>query len=387
MNKQELAEIRRRFNPDKNNIDWIRGCYVNEKKEIVSTFSHPLLSLPQEEAEKYLAIFKRTLSGIQGKNLVDIVFRPDQVMEGEAHQLLTSLVKTALKVDPAVEKFFNAVIENLEFEGNYLILLMHDTYDVPFKGMDENKVDQISEDVFEYMLCSICPVKLTRPALCYCAEDNAFHDREADLVVAGPELGFMFPTFDDRMTNIYNALYFTRDTAENHDEFVNAIFDNRAPMPAAAQKETFEMLLSDALEEDCSLEVVQTVHEQIREKVEEIKADKSADAPTISMREVSQMLQECGVREEKVQAFEEKYNEEFGMAMDLSAQNIVDVKKFELKTPDVVVKVNPERSDLVQTRVIDGLRYILIRADDGVEVNGVNIAIGDENLDEDDAPF
>ena len=387
MNKQELAEIRRRFNPDKNNIDWIRGCYVNEKKEIVSTFSHPLLSLPQEEAEKYLAIFKRTLSGVQGKNLVDIVFRPDQVMEGEAHQLLTSLVKTALKVDQAVERFFTAVIENLEFEGNYLILLMHDTYDVPFKGMDENKVDQISEDVFEYMLCSICPVKLTRPALCYCAEDNAFHDREADLVVAGPELGFMFPTFDDRMTNIYNALYFTRDTAENHDKFVNAIFDNRAPMPAAAQKETFEMLLSDALEEDCSLEVVQTVHEQIREKVEELKADKAADAPTISMREVSQMLQECGVREEKVAAFEEKYDEEFGMAMDLSAQNIVDVKKFELKTPDVVVKVNPERSDLVQTRVIDGLRYILIRADDGVEVNGVNIAIGDEEMEEDDAPF
>jgi len=142
MNKQELAEIRRRFNPDKNNIDWIRGCYVNEKREIVSMFSHPLLSLPQEEAEKYLAIFKRTLSGIPGKNLVDIVFRPDQVMEGEAHGLLTSLVKTALKVDQAVEKFFGTVIENLELEGNYLILLMHDSYDVPFKGMDENKVDQ-----------------------------------------------------------------------------------------------------------------------------------------------------------------------------------------------------------------------------------------------------
>ena len=386
MNKQELAEIRRRFNPDKNNIDWIRGCYVNEKREIVSMFSHPLLSLPQEEAEKYLAIFKRTLSGVQGKNLVDIVFRPDQVMEGEAHALLTSLVKTALKVDQAVEKFFSTVIENLELEGNYLILLMHDSYDVPFKGMDENKVDQLSEDVFEYMLCSICPVKLTRPALCYCAEDNAFHDREVDWVVAGPELGFMFPTFDDRMTNIYNALYFTRDTAENYDEFVNAVFDNRAPMPAAAQKETFEMLLSDALEEDCSLEVVQTVHEQIRDMVEERKADKAAEAPTVSMREVSRMLQECGVREEKVAAFEEKYDEEFGMTMDLSAQNIVDVKKFELKTPDVVVKVNPERSDLVQTRVIDGLRYILIRADDGVEVNGVNISIAGD-MEEDDAPF
>lgn len=386
MNKQELAEIRRRFNPDKNNIDWIRGCYVNEKREIVSSFSRSLLSLPQEEAEKYLGIFKRTLSGVQGKNLVDISFRPDQVMDGEAHRLLTSLVKTALKVDQAAERFFSAVIESLDLEGNYLILLMHDSYDVPFRAVDENKVDQISEDVFEYMLCSICPVKLTRPALCYCAEDNDFHDRESDWVVAGPELGFMFPTFEDRTTNIYNALYFCRDTEENHDEFVNAIFDNRAPMPAAAQKEAFESLLSDTLEEDCSLDVVQTVHEQIRDKIEERKADKTADAPTVSMREVSQMLRECGVKPERLEAFEERYDEEFGAAMDLSAQSIVDVKKFELKTPDVVVKVNPERSDLVQTRVIDGLRYILIRADDGVEVNGVNITIGAE-AEMDEAPF
>ena len=95
------------------------------------------------------------------------------------------------------------------------------------------------------------------------------------------------------------------------------------------------------------------------------------------------MLQECGVSEERVAAFEARYDEEFGAA-DLRVQNIVDVKKFELRTPDVVVKVNPERSDLIQTRTIDGSRYILIRADEGVEVNGVNISISDlgEDIEE-----
>lgn len=377
MNKTELAEIRKRFNPDKNNIDTIRGCYVNEKREIVSTFAHSLLTLPQEEAEKFLMIFRRTLSGMPGRNLVDIAFRPDQVAEGEEHRLLTAMVNTGLKVDAAVEKFYRRIVDSLEIEGNYLILLMQDTYDVPFRTQNESNTDMVSEDVFRYMLCSICPVKLSKPALCYCAEDQSFHDREEEWIVCAPELGFMFPAFDDRTTNLYGAVYYTRDTAESHDELVSALFDAQPPMPAKAQKETFEAVLSDALEDDCSLEVVQAVHEQIRERIEEKKTEKSPETPMVSMREVSRMLSECGVPEARVAAFEERYDEEFGIAVDLSAQNIVNAKQFELRTPDVVVKVNPERSDLIQTRTIDGLKYILIRADEGVEVNGINISIAD----------
>lgn len=383
MNRQDISEIRRRLNPDKNNIDVIRGCYVDEKGEIISAFSHSLLTLPTEEAEKYLAIFRRTLSGLPGKNLTEISFRPDQVMEGEEHRLLTAMNHTALKVDQAVEKFFEKIITTLNLEGNYLILLMHDSYDVPFKARDEYKADQVSEDVFQYILCAVCPVKLTRPALCYCPDDRGFHDRELDWVVAGPELGFLFPAFEDRAANIYSTLYFTRDSAENHEEFVSAVFGSQAPMPAAEQKEVFDSLLGDALGDDCSLEVVQTVHEQLRDRIEEHKADRSAEPLTISKREVRGMLESCGVSAEHVAAFEDKYDEEFGPAVDLSPQNIVNPRQFELRTPDVMIRVNPERSDLVQTRIIEGSRYILIRADEGVEVNGVNISIEDlgEDLD------
>ena len=391
MNKQEISEIRRRLSPDKNSIDCIRGCYVDEKGEIISTFTHSLLTLPQEEGEKYLSLFRRSLSGIPGKNLVDIVFRPDQVADSEQHRLLTALRNTNLKVDQAVERFFQCVIDSLDMEGNYLILLMHDTYDIPFRAKDEYKADEYSEEAFPYILCSICPVKLTRPALCYCTEDQSFHDRELEWVVSAPELGFMFPTYEDGGANIYSALYYTKDAADSREDFVNAVFDNRPPMPAAEQKEIFESILSDALAEDCSLEVVQTVHEEIKERIEERKADKTAEPATISKKEVGSILKNCGVSEEHVQAFEEKYDEEFGPAMDLSAQNIVNVKQFELKTPDVVVKVNPDRSDLGETRIINGSRYILIRADEGVEVNGVNISIADLGEDitpeTDDAPF
>ena len=376
MNRKEIAEIRRRFVMDKNAINCVRGCYVNEKREIVSTFNKSLMSFPQEEAEKYLAIFKRTLAGIPGRNLIDVEFRPDQVMEGEAHGLLMGLKNTALSVDSGVERLCERIIESLDLEGNYLILMMHDAYDVPFKHSDENKVDVISEEVFNYMLVSVCPVKLTKPALSYFADDNDFHALEPDWVVAPPELGFMFPTFDDRATNIYGALYFTKDASNLHEEFIDAVFAADAPMPAPEQREVFQAVLEEALDEDLNLNVVQAVHDTLRERLEEHDKDKSAEPLEISRREVVNLLESCGVPDEKLTAFEEKYDAEFGENIPLRAANVVEPKKFEVRTPDVVVQVNPDRSDLVETRVIDGQRYILIRAEEGVEVNGVNISIG-----------
>lgn len=382
MNRKEISEIRRRFNMDKNAISCVRGCYVNDKREIVSAFNRSLLTFPQEEAEKYLAIFKRTLAGVPGRNLIDISFRPDQVMDGDEHKLLMALRNTALTVDEGVERLYERIIESLDLEGNYLILMMHDAYDVPFQTKDHQKVDEISEEVFNYILCCVCPVKLTKPALSYDAADNEFHTRELDWVVTTPELGFVFPTFDDRSTNIYNALYYTRDAANMHSEFIDAVFNTESPMPATEQKETFQAILEDALDEDLSYDVVQTVHDQLRDMIETHNADKTAEPLAVSKREVTQILESCGVSDDHMAVFEEKYDFEFGQGMSLSAQNIVDAKRFEVRTPDVVVQVNPERSDLIETRIIDGLKYILIRANEGVEVNGVSISItNDEDKD------
>ena len=386
MNRKEIAEIRRRLNPDKNAISCVRGCYVNEKREIVATFNQSLMSFPQEEQEKYLAIFKRTLAGLPGRNLIDIEFRPDQVMDDPAHQLLMGLRNTALTVDSGVEQLCGNIIDNLEIEGNYLILMMHDAYDVPFQHHDEHKVDVVSEEVFNYIIVAVCPVKLTKPALSYFARDNAFHSRELEWVVAAPELGFMFPTFDDRATNIYSALYFTKDAADVHDDFIDAVFHADAPMPAAEQKEVFQNVLEEALDEDLSFDVAQTVHEQLREMIETHAQDKIPEPLVVSGKEVSTMLQACGVPDEKLEAFEQRYDEAFGQGISLNATNIVEPKKFELRTPDVMIHVNPERSDLIETRVIDGAKYILIRAEEGVEVNGVNIAIMSPETSE-DAPF
>lgn len=374
MNEKEIAEIRRRFRPDRSNISRIRGCYVNDQSEIVSEFSQSLVSMSQQESEELLAILKKTLSGTIGKNLIDIEFATRQVLEGDDHKLLMTLRNSSLDDETAIHDFYGRVIQALNMEGNYLILLAFDKYDVPFYTKDGEKQDDSSE-VFSYFLCSVCPVKQTKPALGYFIPENTFRNITADWVVSAPELGFMFPAFDDRSANIYNALYYTRNIAESHPEFIDAVFKTEPPMPAAAQKETFQSLLGDSVADDCSLDVVQAVHGQLSGMIEEHKANKEDEPLTVSKKTVGGVLRSCGVSDSRVTAFEEKYDAEFGADTEISPRNIVDTKQFEVRTPDVVIRVNPERGDLIETRVIDGAKYILIRADDGVEVNGVNISI------------
>lgn len=269
MNEKEIAEIRRCFRSDKSNITHIRGCYVSEKGEILSQLDQPLSLMSQEETDELLAILRRTLSGVPGKNLLDIPFSTEQVAGSEEHALLMALRDSALKNDEAVQAFFQKVIQSLTLEGQYLILLVHDTYDVPYRSKDGDKQYEASSEVFSYVLCSICPVKITKPALSYYMYENAFHTCKTDWLVAPPALGFLFPAFDDRSTNLYSTLYYTRDTAEIHEEFVKTLFRQEPPMPAAVQKETFQSLLGDTLADDCSYEVVQAVHDQLYTAIEE----------------------------------------------------------------------------------------------------------------------
>ena len=375
MNEKEIGELRRRLRLDKTNINCIHGCYVNERKEIISQFKESLTMMGEQDGEKFLSLFRKVMTGSIGRNLLDLSFRTQQVVDSEEHRLLMALRGSSLADEEAVQALFQRVISSLTLEGNYLILLAHDTYDVPYRAKDGERMDDASDQVFSYILCSICPVKLTKPALSYFVYENAFHDLKADWVVSPPEAGFLFPAFDERTTNLYNALYYSRDIGENHPELIDALFRTPPPMPAAVQKETFESLLGETLAEDCSYHVVQAVHSQLRDMIEEHKASKEEQPLLLSKGEVRSVLSSCGVAAPHVDAFEAQYDQAFGPEAGLSPRNLVDPKQLEVRTPDVTIHVNPERSDLVETRMIEGTRYILIRANEGVEVNGVSIQI------------
>lgn len=372
MNKKEISELKRRFRQDRSNITRIRGCYVNVHGELAATFNESMGMLPVEEQEKYLELLKKSLSGGIGKNLVDIAFSTRQVVDSDEHRLLSTLRNSGLKDEAAVQQLYEKIAASLQLGENYLILLAYDSYDVPFKSSDEVMQDDGGRDVFSYIICSICPVKETKPVLRYDAVERAFHNKGAESVVMAPELGFLFPAFDDRATNLYGALYYTRNAALGYDAFVDSIFHTEPPMAAKAQKETFCGVLADALEDECSVEVVQTVHASLHDMVQVHKEAKLADPLTVTCQELGTVLSDAGVSEKKVASFRVKYEDAFGAEKELPPQNLMDERKLEYKLPDVVVKVNADRKDLVQTRIIGGVKYLLINAEEGVEINGIN---------------
>ena len=232
-----------------------------------------------------------------------------------------------------------------------------------------------SENIYNYVLCTVCPVKQTKPVLGYDVPENTFHNRDIDWIVSAPQLGFLFPSFTDRSADIYSAMYYCRSASESYDEFIDAVFNREAPMPAEEQKTTFGTILGDALNDACSLDVVQTVHSRLCGMIEEHKASKDPEPLTITGRTMKTMLTACGVPGEKAEKFEEACAEQFGADAALSPRNLVETKKFEIKTPEVQIRVDPEYSEWIETRYIDGAPYILIPAGAGVQVNGVPIAI------------
>ncbi len=378
MNEKEVGELRRRQRRDRSNMTAIYGCYVNDNKEIISQFRQSTGMMPENESDKYFGLLRRALSGSLGRNLIDITFKTSQVAGSEEHKLLMDLRESSLADEEVLGKLYQKIINSAVIEGNYLILLGCDSYDVPFKGKDGEFHSDSGEEIYKYILCAICPVKQTKAILHYVPEEKQFHDGAMLQQVSAPAIGFLFPAFDNRAINIYNALYYTKDVKDSQEPLVEELFRAPIPKPAAEQKKSFEALLSTSLGEESSLEVVQSVHEQLCQRMEMHKESKVPEPLTVSKEEVKEVLTSCGVPEANVAKFSVDYDEVFGFEADLHPKNIIDNKHFEVHTPDVVIKVAPERSDLIETRVIGGVKYILICADEDVEVNGVSIHIKEQ---------
>lgn len=376
MNEKEISEIRRRFNPQKSNITAVCGCLVNEKNEIVTEFRQPVAAMMQDEAEALLSLLKKVLSGAVGKNIIETEFSNSEVMYGERHKLLMSLRDTSLKDGQLIHTLFENIIPTVQIDGTYLILVALDSYDV-FKISEDGSKEEDPSEVFKYIVSAVCPIKLTRPMLSFAAFDSAFHNIAANSVVASPEIGFMFPSFDDRQSNIYNAVFYTKDTGADHSKTVDALFGCELPMPAKRQKESFGQLLSDAIGDECDLDVVRSVNDTVGLMIAEHKESGSSEPLTVSKEDIGNVLRSCNVADDRIENFERSFLNTFGENAKLSPANIVDTKHYELSTPEVSIKVDPEFADIVSTKTINGVKYILIRADQNVEVNGVSININD----------
>ena len=270
---KEVAELRRRYRQDRSNITKIHVSYVNVHGELVSAFTLSMGLLPEGELEKYLELLKIGISGRMGKTLSDLSFSTAQVADSDEHRLLQTLRQTECKDANARETLCRKIIESLNMgETNCLILLAADAYDVPYRGKDDELQADASGDVYKYFVCAICPVKAPTLELRYDTDENFFHPSSTGHIALAPELGFLFPAFDDRAANIYNALFYSKNVELIHEEVIDAVFRVEPPMSAGEQKNVFDTALADTLEKDCSYDVVQSVHEQLRGRIQEHKA-------------------------------------------------------------------------------------------------------------------
>lgn len=371
MNKKEILEIRKQFTPANCAITRICGCYVDHEKTKKMESKDAFLSLPEEEAFKYFDIFKKTLSGTVGKNMLNLEFPLDAEMPGGTQEFLLKLRDSKLEDDMLLEEFYDKVIATYEYAENYYIILIHAMYDIPGKSTDGMEMFDASDEVYEYLLASICPVSLSKAGLSYNAEDNRIQDRIRDWIVDVPAKGFLFPAFNDRSTDLHSVLYYTKKSEDLQPEMIDQLLGAKMPMSADTQKETFQMIIEDTLGEDGDYETVRNIHETLNELIEEHKEE--PEPLSLDKTEVKKIFEKSGVDAEKMEHFDQNFETNAGEKASLLATNIAETRKFNIETPDVIIKVNPERADLVETRIIDGRQCLVIPVDDHIEVNGINV--------------
>ena len=371
MTRQEIGEIKKLFTQNNCSITRICGCYVDGEKNKKTELRQAFLALPEEEMFKYFEILRKNLSGSLGRNLLTLDFPLASESQGGPQEFLLRLRDSKLKDDSLLEEFYDKVIESYEYVGNYLILIVHDVYDVPGKTLDGLEIEDASDEVYEYILACVCPVNLSKPGLSYNAVENTFQNRIRDWVVGLPETGFLFPAFNDRGADLHSVLYYSKNPEELKENFVEQILGCPLPLSPGDQKETFQTLVEETLGDSCDIQTVKSIHEKLNEMVQEHREE--PEPLLLDKNEVKTLFESSGVSDDRLEEFDKHYNETAGEQTALLADNVISARSFEVKTPDVIIKVNPERTDLIETRNLDGRPCLVIELDGNVEVNGISV--------------
>lgn len=384
MIKKEINEIKSLFDTIQEcNIFRLAGCYVNGEKMKVKTFNERFSNIPEEEMYKYLEIFRRTLSGTPGKNLMDAAFIDDNP-DNAGKALLNKIRESELKDEDALDIFYDKVIENYSYVGNYLILLIYQAYDVPGMTTDGIEMDDASDEVYKYILCSICPMKLTKPGLGYDDDLGEIHTMRQIFAVELPETGFLYPAFNERSSDDGSILYSSKRSDYLQDSMLDKVLNVSITLPAKQQKEGFTEFVTEVLGEDTSFETVLSIHENLNETVENKKSEMAGETIFLEKQEVRNVFEKSGVPAEKLTTFDSKFDEQFtvkeGPAVKveekLCAENVAPLRNFEVKNANMVLRLKSRKTDIIGTRIIDGKKCLVIEMTDDLTVNGIPVERG-----------
>lgn len=408
MNKKEVAEIKRRLKKESCTIQHMCGCYVDAEKNKLVTFSQKFLNLEEDEFYKYLEIAGKALSGTLGNNLLELEFPIDEEAVGGRQQILMALRASKLEDDALLDTYYDLIIDSYDYVGNYLITLYYDVYDVPLKGTDELAMDE-SDEVYEYLLCCICPVALSKPGLGYLEGEHRIGARIRDWVVGPTDTAFLFPAFNGRATDIHSTLVYTKNAKEPHAEFWANGLGCGTKRTATQKRDAFENMVVQTLgpddeeTKDTVLDVQQNLNDFIL--VEKEKVDK--DEPILLDGEmITEILTDAGISEPKAEKIKASYESFFEDTLP-DAQELLDAKaiknnevrveKKQLQEKvvdltkkledagvitsdgtdiDVVVKVTPEKVEEIHTAFVDGKRCLVIpmEEDEEAKINGETLS-------------
>lgn len=337
MRKKDILELKKRFKKDQCTFSKMCGCYVNGEKNIILKFRETFLNLDEDEYFKYLEIAKKVLSGTIDNNILELKFPLNEDLINERQISLMQLKNSQLKDDNLLDNFYNIIINNYDYTGNFLILLFHDAYDVITKTRDNLKIDE-SEEVYEYVLCAICPVSLSGPGLRYFEEENKIKARIRDWVVDPPTNGFVFPAFIDRSADVNSVMYYTKNAKDTHPELMENVLGCYSKQTVTIQKETFQSIIKDTFstDEKKADKIFSEIQENLNNMVDEYNAiydDTDCEPISLTKDDVQNLLIESGVPEEITTKIEKSYVENFGDDLPL-AENLIDAK---------VLKANEQR--------------------------------------------
>ncbi|KEI91089.1 DUF4317 domain-containing protein [Clostridium botulinum] len=329
MRKKDILELKKRFKKDHCTFTKICGCYVNGEKNIILNFRESFLNLDEDEYFKYLEIAKKVLSGTIGNNILELNFPLNENLENEKQLSLVKLKKSQLKDDALLQDFYKSIIDSYDYTGNFLILVFHDAYDVITKTTDNSKIDE-SEEIYEYILCAICPVSLSDPGLRYFEEEKKIKARIRDWVVNTPTLGFVFPAFIDRTSDVNSVMYYTKNAKDPHPELMEEALGCFSKQTATIQKETFQTIIKDSISSDekKAEKTFMEIQENLNTMIDEYNSiydDKDDEPITLKQKDIQNLLIESGVPEEATYKIEKSYVENFGEDLPL-AEHLIDSK-------------------------------------------------------------
>ncbi len=354
MRKKDILELKKRLKKDHCTFTKMCGCYVNGEKHIILKFRETFLNLDEDEYFKYLDIAKKVLSGTVGNNILELNFPTNEDLINEKQISLMQLKNSKLKNDDLLDDFYDSIINNYDYTGNFLILIFHDAYDVITKTKDNLKLDE-SEEVYEYVLCAICPVSLSDPGLRYFEEENKIKARVRDWVVDAPTNGFVFPGFINRSSDVNSVIYYTKNAKDTHPELMENALGCYSKQTAVIQKETFQSIIKDSFsaDEKKADKVFMEVQDNLNAMIDEYNSmyeDVDCDPITLTKKDVENHLSESGVPEEITSKIQQSYMETFGEDLPL-AESLIDSKILKENAQREKEKHLEKQVEILQTKL------------------------------------